>query len=117
MFATNVFGTLNVLRSVLPIMRRQRAGHILTVSSVGGFAAKAGVGIYSGSKFALEGISESLALEVGPLGIRVTIIEPGVIRTEFRHRSVGCAAKIIPDYEKTVGSLKSGCVNRIPRAR
>ena len=83
-FRTNVFGLLNVTRAVLPIMRNQKSGHIINVSSVGGYSAGyAGFGVYCATKFAVEGITESLHAEVTPLGIRVTVIEPGFIRTDF----------------------------------
>jgi NAD(P)-dependent dehydrogenase (short-subunit alcohol dehydrogenase family) len=82
-FATNVFGTFHVTRAVLLVMRRQRAGYILNVSAIGGFIGFPGTSIYSSSKFAVEGFSESLALEVLGFGIKVTIVEPGFIRTDF----------------------------------
>lgn len=82
-FAINVFGLLNVTRAVLPHMRSAKFGHIFNISSVFGLIAGAGWGIYCGTKFALEGISEALAQEVKPFGINVTIIEPGYVRTNF----------------------------------
>ncbi len=83
LFGTNVFGVLGVTRAVLPHMRRQRSGHIINVSSVGGYAGYPGWGVYGATKFALEGISEALAGEVAPLGIKVTVVEPGFFRTDF----------------------------------
>ncbi|XGV94787.1 MAG: oxidoreductase [Leptolyngbya sp. BL-A-14] len=102
-FDTNLFGALNVTRAVLPTMRAQRSGHILNLSSFGGVAAVAGYGIYCASKFALEGLSEALAQEVKPLGINVTIVEPGAFRTDFRGRSLVVPAHTIADYAETSG--------------
>ncbi|RQZ17114.1 SDR family NAD(P)-dependent oxidoreductase [Burkholderia sp. Bp9031] len=82
-FATNVFGTLNVTRAVLPVLRRQRAGHVINMSSNGGFKGVSGASMYSASKFAIEGFSESLAEEVAAFGVKVTIVEPGAFRTNF----------------------------------
>ncbi|MBC8072966.1 MAG: SDR family NAD(P)-dependent oxidoreductase, partial [Deltaproteobacteria bacterium] len=82
-FATNVFGAFNVLRAVLPVMRRQQSGHVFSISSVGGIVGFAGGSVYCASKFALEGLSESLAAELADFGVRMTIVEPGFIRTDF----------------------------------
>lgn len=83
-FDVNVFGTLNVIRQALPQLRRQRAGHILNFSSIGGIMGTfPGWGIYCATKFAVEGLSESLSAEVAPFGIKVTIVEPGYFRTDF----------------------------------
>ena len=82
-FATNVFGTFHVTRAVLPVMRRQRGGHIFNLSSMGGALGFIGASVYCATKFAIEGFSESLAPEVEPFGIRVTIVEPGFFRTDF----------------------------------
>ena len=82
-YATNVFGLLAVTRAVLPHMRRQRSGHVLNISSIGGYAASAGWGVYCSTKFAVEGITEALALELKPLGVHATVIEPGFFRTDF----------------------------------
>jgi len=80
---TNVFGLLRVLRAVLPHFRERQSGHVVNLSSIGGLIGLPGFGIYNSTKFAIEGISEALAAEVAPLGIRVTIVEPGQYRTEF----------------------------------
>ncbi|MCW2917903.1 MAG: hypothetical protein JWN52_5971 [Actinomycetia bacterium] len=87
-FETNVFGTMTVTRTVLPLLRRQRSGHIVQMSSVIGVMAGPGGTAYAGTKFALEGMSEALAAEVAHLGIRVTIVEPGPFRTDFGGRSL-----------------------------
>ena len=102
----NFFGPAALTKAVLPLMREKRNGHILQVSSHAGIAGFAGFGIYSSSKFALEGLSESLAHEVRPMGIRVTIIEPGPFRTGFAGRRLNEAAVIIRDYEETAGVFR-----------
>lgn len=106
-FETNLFGALNVIRAVLPQLRQQQSGHILNVSSVGGFCGFAGFGIYNGTKFALEGISEALALEVAPFNVNVTIVEPGSFRTDWAGRSLNRAENIIDDYAETSGETRS----------
>jgi len=98
-FDVNVFGLLNVTRAVLPYMRAKKSGHIVNLSSVFGLIAGAGWGIYCGTKFAVEGISEALAQEVKPFGINVTIIEPGYVRTNFLNTSsLITAVNPIEDY-------------------
>lgn len=98
-FATNVFGTFNVTRRVLPIMRVQRSGHIVNMSSNGGFKGVAGASMYSATKFAIEGFSESLALEVAEFGVKLTIVEPGAFRTDFLDkRSLKRSTDEIDDY-------------------
>ncbi len=98
-FNINVFGLLNVTRAVLPHMRAAQAGHIFNLSSVFGLIAGAGWGIYCGTKFAVEGISEALAQEVKPFGINVTIIEPGYVRTNFLNSgSIATPQNAIPEY-------------------
>ncbi len=97
-FETNVFGTLAVIQAMLPQMREQRQGHIPTISSMTGFAGVPGYGYYSATKFTLEGLSEALAQEVAPLGIRVTIVEPGFFHTSFNERSVIKTKCEIDDY-------------------
>jgi NAD(P)-dependent dehydrogenase (short-subunit alcohol dehydrogenase family) len=102
-FDTNVFGAVNVLRAVLPIMRKQRSGHIVQISSLEGVApAVAGETAYSGTKFAVEGIHEALAKEIDHLGIRVMIVEPGPIRTEFANGAIVTEPQN-PDYAESVG--------------
>jgi len=96
-FETNVFGALDVIRAVLPQMREQKSGHILNVSSVGGFMAYAFTGFYAATKFALEAFSEALAKEVEPHGIKVTIVEPGAFRTDFNGRSLTVGENQMPE--------------------
>ena len=108
LYATNVFGLLNVTRAVLPHMRRQHAGHIINVSSVGGYTGYPGWGVYGSTKFAVEGISEALGAEVAPLGIHVTVVEPGFFRTDFLDEaSLARTALEIPDYHETVGKTRA----------
>ncbi len=103
-FDTNVFGVLNVLRTVLPHLRQQRAGHIINISSMQGVIGAPASSSYSGSKFAVEGLTESLHQEVAPLGIKVTLVEPGTFRTELlSDKSLHKAQDTLPDYEPTVG--------------
>jgi len=106
MFETNVFGLLRVTRAFLPYLRRQRSGHILNLSSIGGVVAGPGIGFYNSTKFAVEGLSEALAAELAPLGIRVTIIEPGPFRTDFLGRSGVLAKTRIADYDGTAGNMR-----------
>ncbi|GLU51286.1 oxidoreductase [Dyadobacter frigoris] len=98
-FDVNVFGLLNVTRAVLPHMRAAKSGHIFNLSTVFGLIAGAGWGLYCGSKFAVEGLSEALAQEVKPFGINVTIIEPGYVRTNFlKSGSIAHPQNPIADY-------------------
>lgn len=98
-FATNVFGLFHVTRAVLPVMRRQRSGRILNLSSIGGVLGFAGASVYCSTKFAVEGFSDSLALEVAPFGIHVTVVEPGFFRTDFLDgSSVRYGTREIADY-------------------
>lgn len=104
----NFFGTLNVLRAVLPQMRKQRRGRILTLTSMGGFRGRPAIGIYNASKFALEGAHEALAGEVAPLGIAVTMIEPGLFRSGFRGGGgMLLARNVIADYAATSGQIRA----------
>lgn len=107
LYRTNVFGLLAVTRAVLPQMRRQHSGHILNFSSIGGYRAAAGFGVYSSTKFAVEGLSEALAAELQPLGVQVTIIEPGYFRTDFLdERSLTVSPSRIDDYTTTTGAVR-----------
>lgn len=105
-FETNLFGAIATIKAVLPQMRQQHRGHILNISSVGGFVSLAGAGYYCGTKFALEAVSEALSQEVAALGIKVTIVEPGAFRTDFSGRSLDMPDTHIADYADTIGGLR-----------
>lgn len=100
---TNFFGALAMTQAVLPIMRSQRSGHILQISSIAGISSNPGLGLYNASKFALEGFTEALYLETKELNIRVTLVEPGPFRTDWAGSSSVRSAKIIPDYDAIAG--------------
>lgn len=107
-FATNVYGTFHVTRAVLPVLRRQRAGHIFNLSSIGGVQGFKEASIYCASKFAVEGFSESLALEIAPFGIHVTLVEPGFFRTDFLDgRSVHYGTLSIDDYAASSAATRA----------
>lgn len=107
LYRTNVFGLLAVTRAVLPHMRARRSGHIMNISSIGGMQAAAGWGVYCSTKFAVEGLSEALAQELSPLGIHVTVVEPGYFRTDFLdQRSLNISSNIIEDYQATSGAMR-----------
>lgn len=106
-YRTNVFGLLTVTRAVLPYMRAARSGRILNISSIGGYRAGPGFGVYSSTKFAVEGLSESLHAELAPLGIHVTVVEPGYFRTDFLDASSLSVSPIrIADYDGTAGKVR-----------
>jgi len=104
-FDTNFFGALEVIRAVLPILRAQRSGHIVNISAAAVISNYAGFSIYGATKWALEGVSESLASELKPLGIKVTIVQPGPFRTDFIARSLECADSQIEDYDRSSGKF------------
>ncbi|MGI8508875.1 MAG: oxidoreductase [Gemmatimonadaceae bacterium] len=104
MFEVNVFGLAKVTQAVLPGMRQRRSGHIVNISSVGGIRAFPAVGFYNATKFAVVGLSEALALEVAPLGIKVTVVEPSGFRTDWAGRSANEAPNEIADYAETAGA-------------
>lgn len=106
MFETNVFGLANMTKAVLPGMRSRRSGHIVNISSMGGLIGFPGIGYYNATKFAVEGLSEALAKEVEPLGIRVTIVEPGPFRTDWAGRSLKTPEQPIADYAATAGARR-----------
>ncbi|MDV4070559.1 short-chain dehydrogenase/reductase [Elizabethkingia anophelis] len=107
-YEANVFGLLNVTRGVLPCMRKERKGHIINLSSVGGLTGIIGWGLYGSTKFAVEGITEALSKELAPLGIYATAVEPGFFRTDFLDQSsLTRSANSIEDYAETVGDMRS----------
>jgi NAD(P)-dependent dehydrogenase (short-subunit alcohol dehydrogenase family) len=106
LFATNFFGTVNMLKAVLPTMRQQRSGVIFNVSSIAGRFSNPGSGYYSATKYAIEGMSDALSKEVAPLGIKVVVIEPGAFRTDFSGRSLTGAPNEIADYKETAGKRR-----------
>jgi NAD(P)-dependent dehydrogenase (short-subunit alcohol dehydrogenase family) len=107
LYETNVFGLLNVSRAVLPVMRKQGSGHVMNISSVGGYSSYAGWGVYGSTKFAVEGLSEAMAIELEPLGIKVTVVEPGFFRTDFLDASSLVATRDrIDSYAATVGVMR-----------
>ncbi|MFD7905117.1 oxidoreductase [Kitasatospora sp. NPDC059747] len=112
LFDVNVFGVLNTLRATLPALRAQRSGHVLNIGSVAGFATAPATGLYGASKFAVEGISEALHGELAPLGIRVTIIEPGGFRTDFLSASsLRTEPAVIADYTTGAGPVREALVH------
>jgi NAD(P)-dependent dehydrogenase (short-subunit alcohol dehydrogenase family) len=102
LYAANVFGLLKATRAVLPHMRRQRSGHVVNISSIGGYVSHAGWGVYCSTKFAVEGLTEALAAELAPLGIKATVVEPGFFRTDFLDESsLSVSPSSIADYGET----------------
>ncbi len=101
---TNLFGVVHVTKAAIPVMREQRAGHIIQVSSIAGRMGPSGRSAYAAAKWGVEGFSEVLAKEVGPLGIKVTIIEPGGFRTDFAGSST-TIREVRPEYDSTVGAM------------
>ena len=107
LFNTNVFGLLNVIRAVVPHMRKQASGHILNISSIGGYASYPGWGAYCATKFAVEALTESLAYELKPLGVMATTVEPGFFRTDFLDStSLVSTQKSFVEYAETVGAMR-----------
>lgn len=103
-FDANVFGLFALTRAVLPVMRKARSGHVINITSVAGLIGFASSGYYSASKHAVEGWSDALALEAGPLGIHVTCVEPGPFRTEWAGRSLRQTPGTLPDYAETAAA-------------
>jgi short-subunit dehydrogenase len=106
MFQTNIYGLIRVTRAFLPHFRRRRSGHIFNLSSIGGLIGSAGWGFYNTTKFAIEGFSEALAEEMKPLGVRVTVVEPGPFRTDFLRRSGKLARRELSEYAATAGRAR-----------
>ena len=107
LFETNVFGPVNLIKSVMPGMRDRRHGHVINISSVGGVVTYPAVGYYHMTKFAIEGLSETLAKEVSPFGVGVTVVEPGGFRTDFRGSSADKQpATRITAYAETAGKAR-----------
>ena len=107
LFDTNYFGVVDTLKAVLPAMRARRSGHVINISSMTGLVANPPNAYYSSTKFALEALTEALAKEVGPLGIKVTAIEPGAFRTDWAARSMQESSTPIGDYDDNVGARKT----------
>ncbi len=110
-FETNFFGLVNMVQAVLPSMRKNRHGHIINFSSIGGLVGFTATGYYHATKFAVEGLSESLSKEVAPLGIKVLLVEPGPFRTDWAGRSTSRTPVQIPDYEDAVGKRMTASQN------
>ncbi|MBN8247127.1 MAG: SDR family NAD(P)-dependent oxidoreductase [Verrucomicrobia bacterium] len=103
--ATNLVGPLQLIRAVLPFLRAQRSGHLITLGAAAAIGNYPGFSVYGGAKAALEAVSESLRLELAPFGIRVTVVVPGPFRTDFIQRSLDRAAHRMPEYEPTAGKF------------
>jgi len=113
-FEINVFGTLNVIRKVLPYLRKQRSGHIFNISSIGGFTgAFPGFGIYCATKFAVQGFTESLATEVKDFGIKATVVFPGYFRTNFLDQSSLSVSKVQFEEYESVRNVQTAHENEI----
>lgn len=112
MFETNVFGLIDMTKAVLPIMRSQGNGLVVNISSIGGLTSFAATGYYHGTKYAVEGISESLAIELKPLGIGVLIVEPGPFRTNWAGPSIKQSATRIDAYSATAGERRKQTAGR-----
>lgn len=106
MFETDVFGPVNLVKAVLPGMRARRSGHIVNISSIGGFVTFPSVGYYHMAKFAVEGMSDTLSKELAPFGIGATVVAPGAFRTDFRGPSGKGSATRIGDYAETAGRAR-----------
>ena len=111
LYDTNVFGLLNVTRAVLPAMRARRSGHVVNISSLGGYRSGPGFGVYCSTKFAVEGLTEALHAELAPLGIHATVVEPGYFRTDFLDgNSLSVSPRILDDYAASAGQVRAAAV-------
>jgi NAD(P)-dependent dehydrogenase (short-subunit alcohol dehydrogenase family) len=110
-FDTNVHGVIALMQAVLPGMRHRAKGHIVNVSSIGGLTTFPNVGYYHASKYALEGLSETLAKEMAPFGIGVTVVEPGAFRTDFRGRSMRQSSIRLPEFAETLGKQRDALLD------
>ncbi|MET0391279.1 MAG: oxidoreductase [Polyangiales bacterium] len=118
LYATNVFGLLSVTRAVVPSMRQHRSGHVINISSLGGYRSGAGFGVYCSTKFAVEGLSEALSEELAPFGVHVTVVEPGYFRTDFLDASSLVHAETLIDaYADTVVGQLRGRVAALNHAQ
>lgn len=102
---TNFYGVVNLIRAALPIMRRQRSGHIINISSVGGRMTTPGLSAYQAAKWAVGGFTEVLAQEAAPFGVKVVSVEPGAMRTQWGQVATAQIPELLPDYEPSVGAL------------
>ena len=107
MFDTNFFGLIALTKRVLPQMRARQRGHIVNLSSIGGLVASASAGYYNATKFAIEGLSQALHVEVAPFGIHVTVVEPGPFRTDFQGRSLTTTKTPLDAYAATAGARRA----------
>ena len=105
-FEVNVFGAVSMMKAILPTMRRRRSGRIINITSMGGYITMPGIAYYCGSKFALEGISETLAKEVKGFGIHVTAVAPGSFRTDWAGRSMVRSGRSIADYDSVFDPIR-----------
>ncbi len=112
MFETNVFGLVDMTKAVLPGMRARHSGHVVNISSIGGMVGFGATGYYHATKFAVEGLSESLAIEAEPLGIKVITVEPGPFRTDWAGRSIKQSETRIRDYDQTAGERRKQTAER-----
>ncbi len=111
MFEINYFGLIDMTNEVLPTMRKQHSGHIINIASIAGLVGFPAVGHYNATKFAVDGVSESLSKELAPIGIKVTIISPSGFRTDWAGRSANEAAETIDDYKQTAEANKNNIRN------
>jgi len=111
-FDVNVFGAVAMIKAVLPFMRRRRRGHIINITSMGGYITMPGIAYYCGSKFALEGISDALGAEVQHLGIAVTAVAPGSFRTDWAGRSMVRTPRSIPDYDALIDPVRQARMDK-----